>query len=117
MDLYREEIMDHFQNPRQQGDMDAPDYAARESNASCGDMVEIQIKVTDGVIKDVKWKGIGCAISTAATSKLAEWLMGKKMEDVSKMTEEEFKKVVGFEVNPGRMKCLTLPVRAIKKIG
>jgi len=65
----------------------------------------------------VKWKGIGCAISTAAASKLSEWLLGQTLKTLEKMDEEEIiEQGVGLEVNPGRMKCLTLPVRVVRKI-
>jgi nitrogen fixation NifU-like protein len=69
------------------------------------------------VIGEVKWKGIGCAISTAAASKLSVWLKGRRLEEVNKMSEEELtKNGIGFEVNPGREKCLTLPARVIRRV-
>lgn len=116
MDLYQEEVMDHYENPRNQGEMENPDYEGRDSNASCGDMVQIQIRIvgdsSNQRIGEVKWKGIGCAITTAASSKLSEYVKGKKVEEVKRMSEEELvEKGIGFTVNPGRMKCLTLPVR------
>ena len=127
MDLYREEVMEHYEHPRHQGEMQDPDYEGRDSNASCGDMIQIQIRITSNnskvkgkvekVISEVKWKGIGCAISNAAASKLSEWLIGKKWETVKKMSEEQLvKEGIGFTVNPGRVKCLTLPVRVVKKL-
>lgn len=117
MDLYREEVMDHYEHPRNQGELQNPDFEGRDSNASCGDMVQFQVKVEGGLIKEVRWKGIGCAITTAAASKLSEWLLESKVEEIAKMSEEELVKMaIGFEVNPGRMKCLTLPVRVVVKL-
>jgi hypothetical protein len=73
--------------------------------------------ISGGYSVEAKWKGIGCAITTAAASKLSEWLINKKVNDVKKMSEDELvKDVIGFEVNPGRAKCLTLPVRVIKRL-
>ncbi len=117
MDIYREDILDHYENPRNMGELSGDDVVTdRDSNASCGDMIQFQVKITKGKVTEVKWKGIGCAISTAAASKLSEWLVGKEVEKLRAMGEEEIiKQGVGFEVNPGRMKCLTLPVRVIKK--
>lgn len=129
MDLYKEEVMDHYEHPRNQGEMMGDDVLSdRDSNASCGDMVQFQLRITKAPnthlrqgselrIIEVKWKGLGCAITTAAASKLSEYLQGRTLKEIGKMSEEELtKKGVGFEVNPGRMKCLTLPARVVKKI-
>ncbi len=117
MDLYKEEVMDHYEHPRNQGEIDCPDLEGKDSNASCGDMVQYYLKVEKGKIVEVKWKGIGCAITTAAASKLSEYLQDQTLQDMRKMSEEELlKKAIGFEVNPGRMKCLMLPVKVVKKL-
>lgn len=125
MDLYREDVMDHYENPRNQGELAGDGVqTARDSNSSCGDMVQFYIRIGNNqdpksnkqIIKEVKWKGIGCAITTAAASKLSEYLQGQTLQDVRKMSEEELlQKGIGFEVNPGRMKCLMLPVKVVKK--
>ena len=77
MDLYKEEVMDHYEHPRNEGELECPDMQGKDSNASCGDMIQFYIKLEGKsdkgkVIADVKWKGIGCAITTAAASKLSE---------------------------------------------
>lgn len=118
MDIYKEEVMDHYENPRNQGEMEGKDVLTeRDANASCGDMVQFQLKLEKGKIASVKWKGIGCAITTAAASKLSKYLEGKEVKVLAKMSEEELvKEGIGFTVNPGREKCLILPVRVVKKI-
>lgn len=119
--MYREDVMDHYEHPRNQGSFgDAQDkdvLTARDSNASCGDMVKFYIRIAKGKIIEVRWEGIGCAITTAAASKLSEYLQGQSLKVVQKMSEEELvRKGVGFEVNPGRSKCLMLPVIVVGKI-
>lgn len=126
MDVYREEVMDHYENPRNQGEMEGVGVlTGRDSNASCGDMVQFFLRIGKSqnpnnklqTILAVKWKGIGCAITTAGASKLSEYLIGRPLKEVREMNEEELvKKGIGFEVNPGRSKCLRLPVRVVKKI-
>ncbi len=118
MDLYKEEVMDHYEHPRNQGELTGNDVVTeRDSNASCGDMVQFFLKVEKGKIVEAKWKGIGCAITTAAASKLSEYLQGQSLQDLRKMNEEELtKRGVGFEINPGRMKCLTLPAKTVVKL-
>lgn len=122
MDLYREEVMEHYEHPRNQGELVGDDVlSGRDSNASCGDMVQYCIRTTgesaNQRISEVKWKGIGCAITTASASKLSEYLLGKSLKELRKMSDEELlQKGVGFEVNPGRIKCLMLPVKVVKKL-
>jgi len=138
MDIYKEEVMDHYEHPRNQGSFgDAPAKGGqagqviegKDANASCGDMVQFQIRVKKvpnsgtsesselEIIDEVKWKGIGCAITTASASKLSEYLKGQALKVVQEMSEEELlEKGIGFSVNPGREKCLTSPVKVVKKL-
>jgi nitrogen fixation NifU-like protein len=118
MDLYKEEVMEHYNHPRNRGKMSGKDVlTGHENNASCGDRVEFYLKTQKGIIVEVKWEGAGCAITTASASKLSEWLEGKSIQGLKELSEESFaKEGVGFEVNVGRMKCLMLPVTAVKKV-
>lgn len=137
MDLYREEVMDHYEHPRNQGELQGKDVLSEKvSNASCGDMIQFYIRIVKSsdhsprtapacagrqgselIIAEVKWRGVGCAITTAAASKLSEYLQGQALKDIQKMSEEELAaKGVGFEVNAGRTKCLMLPIKAVKKL-
>lgn len=126
MDLYKEEVMEHYEHPRNQGELSGDDIMSdRDSNASCGDMIQLFLRIGKSkksnsklqTILEVKWKGIGCAITTAAASKLSEYLRGQSLQDLRTMSEEELaKKGIGFEVNPGRIKCLMLPVVVVKKL-
>lgn len=126
MDLYREEVMDHYEHPRNMGSFgDAQDKDVLKggaNNASCGDRVEfyIKLKVTNDkgqIIERVKWRGEGCAIMMASASKLSEYLQGQTLQDIRDMSEEELaKKAIGFEINPGRVKCMYLPVIVIMRL-
>jgi nitrogen fixation protein NifU and related proteins len=118
MDLYKEEVMDHYEHPRNQGELSGDHvHTDRDSNASCGDMVQYYLKIEDGKIVEAKWKGIGCAITTASASKLSEYLQGQSLQDLQKMSDEELlEKGVGFDVNPGRIKCLMLPIKVVRKL-
>ncbi len=122
MDIYREDVMDHYEHPRNQGEINPSAGSGqvmegRDSNASCGDMVQFQLRVEDDMVVEVKWKGIGCAITTAAASKLSEYLQGRSLKELRKMSEDQLvKEAIGFDVNPGRVKCLTLPTRVVWKL-
>lgn len=118
MDMYREDVMDHYEHPRNQGELAGEGVLSdRDSNASCGDMVQFYLKIEKERITEVRWKGIGCAITTASASKLSEYLRGQSLQEIKKMSEEELvNKGVGFEVNAGRIKCLMLSVKVVKKL-
>ena len=129
MDLYREEVLEHYDHPRNIGELSGPGVITFHGvNASCGDSVEFYIRVikvpntrssqgSELKISEVKWKGGGCAIMTASASKLSEYLKGKSLEDIRKLGERELVEIaVGFSVNQGRIKCLTLPARVVKQI-
>ena len=61
--LYSEKVMDHFRNPRNLGKMEHPDGVGEVGNAKCGDIMKIYLKITDGVIEDVKFNTFGCGFS------------------------------------------------------
>ena len=118
MYLYKEEVMDHYNHPRNQGKLLGDDVLhGKENNANCGDVVEFYLKVKQGKIVEVKWEGAGCAIMTASASKLSEWLKGQIVKEVEQLEEEQLVvEGVGIEVNPGRQKCVLIPVLALKKL-
>lgn len=121
---YKEEIIDHYKHPRNFGDLEDPKITVRENNASCGDMVQIAARfekskgesVKDKVIEKIAWKGVGCAISTAAASMLSEKVVGMGKKDLVDFGEKGVIELLGGEINAGRMKCATLAYRAILKL-
>jgi len=125
---YKEIIVDHYKNPRNFGELEGADLTLDETNASCGDMIRIQVKTQklknsktqngegDLVIVDMKWRGVGCAISTAAASMLSEKIVGMNKKDLEQYGEAGVVEMLGGEVNPGRMKCATLAYRGLLKI-
>lgn len=115
-DIYKAEIIDHYQNPRNFGDLADADVVVREANASCGDLIELAVKFEGEEIKEIKFKGVGCVISTAAASLLTERVKRMKVIEVIKgIKDEDMIEMLGIEVSPTRMKCATLPLRALQK--
>ena len=92
-----------------------------ESNASCGDVFTFYVmfeKNDDGiqVIKDVRYDGEGCVISTAASSILTEILKGKSAKDLKMLDLAYMQSLIGVNISAGRHKCLMLPARALQKV-
>jgi nitrogen fixation protein NifU and related proteins len=115
MSDYKEIIIDHYKNPRNQGEMVGADKIIDEANSSCGDIIKIFVKFVDGKIVDMKWQGIGCAISTAGASMLSEKVIGMTKKDLESFGEAGVVEMFGGEINAGRMKCATLAFRGLLK--
>jgi nitrogen fixation NifU-like protein len=76
-DVYQELILRHYRNPRRRGDMDAPDAVVTMRNPTCGDDIVLQLRVVDGRIEDILFKGQGCAISQASASMMSGLVLGR----------------------------------------
>jgi len=114
MDLYMEQILDHYKYPRNFGRLENPDISHEEGNPSCGDQIRIDLKIQDGKIADVRFSGKGCAISQAAASMLTEMIKGQSLEDVKKLSKEDMLKELGIEISAIRLKCALLALKVVK---
>ena len=114
MDLYAENILDHFKHPRNAGSLASPTVQNREENVSCGDDMTIDLLIDDGVIKDLKWQGQGCAISQAAMSLFSEELIGKKLDDAAAMKKDDVLSLLGVPIGARRLKCALLCLHTLK---
>jgi nitrogen fixation NifU-like protein len=113
-DFYRQDILDHSQNPRNFGTLEHPDLSAEDSNPLCGDKIRIDIRVKDGAIEDVRFTGVGCSISKAAASMLTEEIKGKTLEEVKRIGRDEVLEMLGIELGPVRLKCALLALKTLK---
>ena len=113
-DLYRQTILDHYQNPRNFGTLEHPDISAEDSNPLCGDEIRIDLQVKDGVIEDVRFSGKGCSISRAAASMLTEEIRGKTLEEVKRIGKDDVLEMLGIELGPVRLKCALLALKTLK---
>lgn len=115
MNIYQEEILDHFKNPRYKGPLTEPTHSARMVNPTCGDELTIQLIVQDDHITAVGFEGQGCAISQAAASMLAEELADKTLQDAEAMSDQNVFEMIGVELTPARQKCALLAVSTLRK--
>lgn len=120
-DYYREEILEHYKNPRNFGEILKPDKVIEEANPLCGDTIKLTLRLTKGVgkslISDAKFSGEGCVLSTASASLVTDFLKGKSLTEVKKIKKEKILDLLGgVEVNPARLKCVLLPLEALRKI-
>ena len=113
-DLFRQNILDHYQNQRNFGTLERPDISAEDSNPLCGDEIRMDLRVKDGVIEDVRFSGKGCSISRAAASMLTEEIRGKTLEEVKRIGKDDVLEMLGIELGPVRLKCALLALKTLK---
>ena len=86
--MYTEQVMDHFMNPRNVGEIEDASGVGTVGNAKCGDIMKIYIKVENDVIVDVKFKTFGCGAAIATSSRATEMVMGKTIDEALKITNK-----------------------------
>jgi FeS cluster assembly scaffold protein NifU, Clostridium type len=104
--------MDHFQNPRNVGEIEDADGVGTVGNPTCGDLMTIYIKVKDNVIEDVKFKTFGCGAAIATSSMITEMAVGKTIEEALEITRND----VANELEglpPVKMHCSNLAADAL----
>ena len=115
LDMYQEQVMDHYRSPRNRGTIEHADITFHDYNPLCGDEVVLTVKVNDSRIADIKFSGQGCAISQAATSMLTEEVTGKTFKEVLGMQNKEVLGLLGIPISPARLKCALLGFKALEK--
>ena len=115
-DMYRQQILDHYKNPRNYGELDAPSFSHRGHNPSCGDEIEFDVELAeDGeTIESVAFHGEGCAISQAAASMLSERLPGMTLEEVDALDRDDAVEMLGGDISPMRVKCAVLAEKVVQ---
>jgi nitrogen fixation NifU-like protein len=109
-DMYRQVILDHYKNPRNNGELDDPTFTHEGENPMCGDDLIVDVKLSDDgtVIEDVAFRGDGCAISQASASIFSTEIIGKSVEDLLAMDRDDAMDLLGVDISPMRVKCAVL---------
>jgi nitrogen fixation NifU-like protein len=113
-DIYKDIILDYYRHPRNSGDLQDPDVRAKDSNPLCGDIMEMQLKIKDGKINDIRFKGRGCAISQASASMLTELAKDKTLEEAKALGKTDILNMLGIDPGPTRIKCALLGLKVLK---
>ena len=115
-DFYREEILEHYTHPHNYGVLDNPDLSHEEDNPLCGDRVRYDILLdADGrTVAEVRFSGVGCAISKASASMLSDLLVGQTLDEIRALSKEDLLDELGIDLGPVRLKCALLPLKVVK---
>ena len=93
--MYSPQLLDHFQNPRNAGDISEPDASAEVENPVCGDVVRLSVKVQNGKIAEAQFKAKGCVPAMACASLLTELIVGRNIPDARALSREDIITAVG----------------------
>lgn len=112
--MYNEKVMDVFKNPQNVGEIENPDGIGTVGNETCGDIMQITLKIEDDIIKDAKFKTFGCAAAIATSSTATEMIKGMTIDDALKVTNKAVIEKLGG-LPPQKIHCSVLAEEAIKK--
>jgi len=109
-DMYRQQILDHYKNPRNYGEIEDATFSHTGENPMCGDTIEMDVVLDDDeeTIEAVAFQGDGCAISQASASMLSERLEGMTVEELEKLNRDDVIDMLGVDISPMRVKCAVL---------
>ena len=110
--MYTEQVMDHFMNPRNVGEVENPSGVGTVGNAKCGDIMQISIKVENNVIVDVKFKTFGCGAAIATSSRATEMVKGKTIDEALQITNKMVTDSLGG-LPPVKLHCSVLAEEAL----
>ena len=113
MRVYSEQVMEHFRNPRNVGEIENADGVGKVGNPVCGDIMELSIKVKDGRIDDAKFRTFGCGAAIATSSMVTELVKGKTIEEALEVSNKAVVEALGG-LPPVKMHCSVLAEQALR---
>jgi nitrogen fixation protein NifU and related proteins len=132
--LYRQVIMDHYKNPRNRGIIEDDSLTINMNNPTCGDRIQLTMKVENDLVVDAKFEGEGCSISMSSASMMTQAIKGKPIEEALKLAHSFSDMMQGKDIEvdedldlgdiealqgvckfPARIKCATLAWKAMEK--
>ncbi len=114
LDIYAENLMQHYEKQHNRGRLSDFDVKVHEENTTCGDSMDLYLKVDKGRVKDVSFEGIGCIISMGSASITTDFVKGKSLKEIEKMDARTVIDIIGVDPGPARIHCATLAMRAVK---
>lgn len=110
--MYTDKVMDHFENPRNVGEIADADGVGQVGNPTCGDIMKIYLKIDNDVITDIKFKTFGCGAAIATSSMVTEMAKGKTIEEALRLSNKAVAEALGG-LPPKKMHCSNLAADAL----
>lgn len=111
---YNKNVLEHFKNPRNMGEMENPDAEGTVGNPTCGDVMKIMLRIVDGKIEDIRFLTFGCAAAIATSSVLTELAKGRTLEEAKKLTNKDVATALG-DLPKLKFHCSNLAADALQK--
>ena len=111
--MYSDKVMEHFNNPRNVGELNDADAIGETGSFKCGDTMKLYLKVKDGCIDDIKFQTYGCGAAIASSSMLTEMVKGKPIEEAAKITNQDVADELGG-LPPLKLHCSNLAADALQ---
>ena len=111
---YTDKVMEHFTNPRNVGEMEEPDGIGKVGNPSCGDIMELYIRVEEDRVVDARFRTFGCGAAIATSSIITEMVKGKTLEEAVKISNREVAEALGG-LPDSKLHCSNLAADALEK--
>ena len=113
--IYREQIIDLYENPLNFGELDPADFSYEEDNPLCGDVIRIDVRLDENQrIHEIAWSGDCCAISQASASLLTDEIKGLTLAEVKAFPKEKLLDLIGVPLSMARVKCALLSLKVLK---
>lgn len=111
--LYNEQLLDHYNHPKNKGPLENPDVQSGVYNPACGDSISIDARIKDGMVIECKFQAGGCVISCAGASMLVEKIIGLSIEEIMAFDKQTMLDLLQLELGPNRLRCGLLPLEAV----
>lgn len=113
--MYTDKIMQEFRNPQNVGELSSPDGVGKVGNPTCGDVMQVHIKVENGIIKKILFKTYGCVAAVAASSMMTQLVKNKSIKEAKNLTKQAIIDALGGDMPPAKVHCSLLAIDSLKK--
>lgn len=111
---YGATLLAHYRAPRNFGPLERPDAVHESLNPLCGDRIRMEVRVRDGRVEAVRFRGDACAIAVASASVLTELIAGRSVAEATAMEHTTVTSVLETDIPPSRLQCIQLPIEALR---
>lgn len=115
MDLYKQQLLDHYQNPHNFRILDDATHEAYAVNPLCGDDITVFLKIKDQMIEDISFQSQSCLVTMATASIVTDFLKGKTLKQISELSLDNIIELLGTPLTSSRQQCALVVINAVKK--
>ena len=115
--LYQKQLLEIYAEKPNFGELKEKTHSVSYKNPICNDEIVIDLIIQDDIVKDARFRGVSCFVSTISASVILDKIKGMNVRDITRINPSEINKWLGTEIIPTRIACELLPLEALKKLG